>query len=297
MRSTQLARKRKALLGVVPADSPFYRFHPLSRLVGLLVLAVVPLFVHIPEVHLLFLTLISGLFVWGRVDVRQLRRYGPLVITVACFMFLVSILAPSRRSDETILRISGFTLYYESLRWTFVSYLRILAMLFATILYFSTNHESDTLIALRSAHLPFAISYVVGLSLRAAALFLEDFHTIRQAEKARGLDTTSLSLRDQTKLYSMYLIPLFVIALRRAEEISAALFARGYTLSGLPPHGGPRPDYILSRYRFRLRDWAICLGLVVFLFAMAYLQFGLHLFDIERSAFDRFIYSLVQNRR
>jgi energy-coupling factor transporter transmembrane protein EcfT len=276
-------RMRKTLLGSVPLTSPFYSLHPVTRLVGLLVLAALPLFMNMPEANLAFLALMFALFVIGRVDLRGLRIYLPLIGTVAFFMFLIVIVSPDRAPGYIPIHIGPFTTYYQSLRWTVASYIRIMAMLFATILYFSTNHERDILVGLRTMKVPFVASYVIGLSVRAAGMFMEDFRVIRQAEQARGLDKSSLKLRDLARLYGMYLVPLFTIALRRAEEISSALFARGYTVSGKVLGGGRRHDYIRDLYTIKPLDWTLMALMVVSLVVVAYLQVAHDAFRLDNS--------------
>jgi energy-coupling factor transporter transmembrane protein EcfT len=246
---------------MVPVDSPFYRYHPVTRLVLLVFLSVTPLFVDMPEINLGLILAALVLLRWGRVRMRQIRRYLPLLATVALFMFGVAFLAPGDRAHLAAFRLAGLTFYFQPMWWAFVSYCRLVAMLFGAILYFSTNRERDTLVALRSLRIPFAVSYVAALSLRSAGMFMEDFRTIREAEQARGLDLESMSVGEQAKLYTMYTVPLFAVALRRADEISNALFARGYTLSGRPAGGGPRTDYLRRRYPARRRDRALSAGL------------------------------------
>lgn len=260
MTEAQIAKK--TLLGMIPVDSPFYRFHPVTRLALLVFLSVTPLFINMPEVNLGLIALTLVLLRWGRVRMQQIRRYLPLLATVAIFMFLVAFLAPGDRARLTAVRVLGATFYFEPMWWALVSYCRLIAMLFGAILYFSTNRERDTLVALRSLGVPFAISYVIALSLRSAGMFMEDYKTIREAEQARGLDLEALSFSEKVKLYTMYTVPLFAVALRRADEISNALFARGYTLSGRPAGGGRRSDYLRKQYLIRPRDRVAAFGLV-----------------------------------
>jgi len=246
---------------MVPVDSPFYRYHPVTRLALLVFLSVTPLFVDMPEINLGLILAALVLLRWGRVRMQQIRRYLPLLATVALFMFGVAFLAPGDRARLAPFRLAGLTFYFQPMWWAFVSYCRLVAMLFGAILYFSTNRERDTLVALRSLRIPFAVSYVAALSLRSAGMFMEDFRTIREAEQARGLDLESMSVGEKAKLYTMYTVPLFAVALRRADEISNALFARGYTLSGRPAGGGPRTDYLRRRYPVERRDWTLSAGL------------------------------------
>ena len=122
---------------------------------------------------------------------------------------------------------------------------------------------------------------------------MEDFRTIREAEQARGLDTKAMRFSDQAKLYMMYLIPLFSIALRRANEISNALFARGYTITGRTSTGEHRQDYIRSTYSYATRDYvAIIIMAIIFIgTGIAQLFFGV--FAIEQSPLNIFLRQLL----
>lgn len=284
---------KKTLLGVVPADSPFYAFHPVTRLTLLFVLSVTPMFIDRPEINLAIIATTFGLFWWGRVRMSDLKKYRLLLVTVALFMFIVAYLAPGDKAQLTPVRLAGLTLYWEPMRWAFVSYVRLMAMLFGAILYFSTNRERDVLVGLRTLHLPFPVSYVAGLSLRSAGLFMEDFATIREAEQARALDLDALSLREKVKLYTMYTVPLFAVALRRADEISAALYARGYTLSGQPGTGGKRTDYLRDKFVVQARDWVVSLGLLGTLVVIAIVSRTTSVFSVQSSSLIGFVEQLL----
>jgi energy-coupling factor transporter transmembrane protein EcfT len=284
---------KKTLLGIVPVSSPFYGFHPVARLAMLAFFSVAPLFIDVPEINLALILVMFGLLRWGRVRLGNLRKYTPLVVTVAVFMFTVAFLAPGNTATLSPFRVAGLTFYFEPMWWAFVSYVRLMAMLLGAILYFSTNRERDVLVALRSIRVPFPVSYTTGLSLRSAGMFMQDFATIREAEQARALDLEALSLAEKVKLYTMYTVPLFAVALRRADEISTALFARGYTLSGRPSSGGKRSDYIRDRYRMRVADWLVTAALVTLFVAIAIASRTTTLFSADASPLQALVADVV----
>jgi energy-coupling factor transporter transmembrane protein EcfT len=179
------------------------------------------------------------------------------------------------------------------LYWTFASYWRLMAMLFGTIQYFSTNRERDTLVAVRSLKIPFVVTYFLSLSLRSAGMFMEDMRTIREAERARGLDEASMSLSDRAKLYVMYMIPLFTLAIRRADEISNALYARGYTPSGKVEGGGERTDYVLTKYKIRTLDVVLIVAQVVIFVAVGVLRMGFGVFAVTQSPLRQYLLTLL----
>ncbi len=288
------ATARKTLLGQVPISSPFYRFHPVTRLVLFIFLGIIPMFIYIPEINFTLLLVNLALLRWGKVDLRRLKIYMPIIFTVAIFMFSIVILAPGKDPSYTPLHVLGITIYYQPFFFTFAAYWRLIAMLFGTILYFSTNHERDMLVGLRTMRLPFVVSYVISLSIRSAGMFMEDFRIIREAEQARGLDTKAMRFSDQAKLYVMYLVPLFSIALRRADEISNALFARGYTLTGRVGTGGKRSDYIRSKYDLHTIDWIVMIVLITVFVAVAIAQVGFNVFSLNHSPLNIYLKTLLR---
>ena len=289
----RIAKARKTLLGYVPMISPFYDYHPATRLILFIFLGVIPLFIFIPEINILLLLVNLVLLRWGKVDTKQLKIYMPVIFTVAIFMFTVVILAPGNDPSYTPLDVFGITIYYQPVFFTFAAYWRLIAMLFGTILYFSTNRERELLVGLRALRLPFVASYVIGLSIRSSGMFMDDFRTIREAEQARGLDTKAMRFSDQVKLYMMYLIPLFSIALRRANEISNALFARGYTLTGRTSTGKPREDYIRSTYSYFKRDHIAITIMVTIFVATAIAQIFFGVFALENSPLNIYLRQLL----
>ena len=287
------ARKmRRTLLGTVPVDSPLYRLHPVTRFFTLLFFGMLPLFILVPEINLILIIIIFLMLVWAKVDISGLKIYLPLTVTVAIFMFSVSTIFPGAKPYYHSFTFLGITFYLEVFFFTFASYCRLMAMLFGTIQYFSTNRERDTLVGIRTLRAPFAVTYFFSLALRSAGMFLEDMRTIREAERARGLDETSMALRDRAKLYAMYMIPLFTLAIRRTDEISNALFARGYTPSGRIEGGGKRSDYILTLYPIHNIDYILIALMGTIFIVVAVLQLGFNVFAMENSPLYQYLLSL-----
>ena len=279
-------RMRKTLIGYVPVESPIYHFHPLTRLTLFVVTGFIPIFINMPEVNLLFIAVIFVLFAFSRVDISKLKIYMPMLFTIGIFIFLTYWLAPGDNPENIEMgSFLGKPFYYQPLRWALVSYIRILALIFASIFYFSTNRETDILAGFRSAKIPFIVSYFIGVALRAAGMFLEDLHTIREAEQARGLDSTALGFRGKVKHYTMYMIPLFTLALRRGDEISNALFAKGYSFS---IKTGKRADYMLSKYEMRRRDVFLIFLFIGGFFGIAFVSSVYDVFSVEKSLINQF---------
>jgi len=256
-----------------------------------LFLGAVSLFILVPEINVVLIILILLFLIWAKVDISGLRIYLPLTVTVAIFMFAISTAFPGPKPEYHPFKVLGITFYLEVFYFTFASYWRLMAMLFGTIQYFSTNRERDTLVAIRTLKVPFVVTYFFSLALRSAGMFLEDMHTIREAERARGLDESAMSLSDRAKLYGMYMIPLFTLAIRRTDEISNALYARGYTPSGKIEGGGKRSDYILTQYPIRVVDIVLIVLMIGIFILAGFLQIRYGYFSMEHSPLYQFLLS------
>ena len=273
----------KTLLGYVPDESPIYRVHPFVKLYFLLVVSLFPLFITGPEWNAIILIVTLLLMVFSKVDMRTLKIYVPVAISMGTIIFLSYTIFGGRQPEYFVLfRIFGFPFYWERIRDAIVIYFRILPMIATMVFFLSTSRERDVIVAMRSIRIPFVVTYVFAMGLRSAGMVLEDFQIVRQAEQARGFDTKGKSLPYKIRKYIMYMIPLFALSLRRSEEFTNALVARGYAFTG-EASKVKRADYILSRYTFHIHD-GILVGLISLLFiGIIVLRYGYGAFGLEDS--------------
>ena len=88
-------------------------------------------------------------------------------------------------------------------------------------------------------------------------------------------------------------VPLFSIALRRADEISNALFARGYNYTGRVSTGSVRSDYVRSQYHKTTLDWVGCIVLVTLFVAVGVAEIGFGVFSIQHSPLNIYLRGIL----
>jgi energy-coupling factor transport system permease protein len=273
----------KTLLGYVPEESPIYLIHPFVKLYFLLVVSLFPLFITAPEWNLLILVITLVMMVVSRVDMKTLKIYVPVAISMGTIIFLSYTIFGGRQPQYYVLfRVFGFPFYWERIRDAIVIYCRILPMIATMVFFLSTSRERDVIVAMRSIKMPFVVTYVFAMGLRSAGMVLEDFQIVRQAEQARGFDPKGKSLPYKIRQYIMYMIPLFALSLRRSEEFTNALIARGYAFTG-EASKVKRADYILSRYTFRVHDGIFVALITVLFVGIILLRYGYGAFGLEDS--------------
>ncbi|WP_342756597.1 energy-coupling factor transporter transmembrane component T [Kineothrix sedimenti] len=273
---------RKTVLGYVPIQSPIYLLHPVTRIILYLVMSFVPLLIQMPEVNLILLIGTLCLFKFSRIDMRQLKIYVPMMILVACFITFSYIVFPTKMSGEIPIVFFGFKLYLFSIMWAVMVYVRIITLLLASIFFFSTNRERDILVGLRCLRVPFAVSYFLGLTLRSAGMFLEDYGIVKEAERARGLDMENEKFLTKVSHFPMYMIPLFTLAIRRSEDISTGLYAKGTEIKGTYK-GMKRPDYLRTKFKKSALDSVVSFAAICFFAGAVILKISINAFELKNS--------------
>jgi energy-coupling factor transport system permease protein len=284
---------RKTLLGYVPEESPIYAIHPFVKLFFLLVVSLYPMFITPPEWNFLLILFILLLMYYSRVNMSTLRIYIPIVISMGTIILIsYTVLGGTHPQYELLARPLGVNIYWERIRDALIVYFRILPMIFTMVFFLSTSRERDVIVAMRSIRTPFVVTYVFAMALRAAGMVMEDFQIVRQAERARGFDPAGKSLPYKIRKYVMYMIPLFALSLRRTEDFTNALVARGYAFTGEAARI-KRADYVLTHYQFTTLDAILTIAIILSAIAIIYLRYWTGILSLEGSYFLPWLYSLL----
>ena len=102
------------------------------------------------------------------------------------------------------------------------------------------------------------LAMMMTIALRFIPTLIEETDKIMSAQKARGADMESGGIVQRARALIPILIPLFVSAFRRAEELALAMECRCY-------HGGEGRTR-LRELKSGMRDY-IALALMILLFA------------------------------
>ena len=104
------------------------------------------------------------------------------------------------------------------------------------------------------------LAMMMTIALRFIPTLMEETEKIMSAQKARGADMESGHLMQRIKALVPILVPLFVAAFRRADELALAMVCRCY-------HGGEGRTR-MTILTMSWRDWAAALFMAVLLAAV-----------------------------
>ena len=256
-----------------PGDTPAHRLDPRTKIV-LVVLYIVALF---QAKNLLTYALVAVTFVTcarvSKVGARALLKgLKPVVIIVLFTGFLNLFFTPGETLFELgFLRLTDAGIY-NALRMV----VRIMLLIMGTfLLTYTTSPIALTdalermLNPLKKLHVPVhELAMVMSIALRFIPTLIEETDKIISAQKARGADFETGNLFHRAKALVPILVPLFISAFRRADELATAMECRCY-------RGGSGRTK-LKQLRFQLRDiLTFALGAAVLAVVIVLRSYGL----------------------
>ncbi len=153
-------------------------------------------------------------------------------------MLITSLLNLFLSSGEVICRIPylGWTITDEGLRLSSFMILRLSFLLIGTSALTFTTSPVVLTDGIEAILRPFShigvpsheIAMMMTIALRFIPTFAEEADKIKKAQSARGADFSSGNLLSRVKAMIPILVPLFVGAFRRADELATAMEARCY---------------------------------------------------------------------
>ena len=257
-----------------PGKSVIHRLDPRTKLI-LLIVYIVVLFLAKSWVTygLMFLTLVLIIKVSTIPPKAVVRGMKPLVM----ILIFTGILNLFFTQEGKVLFHAGFiTVSTGGILRAVQMMARILMLISATFLLTYTTSPIALTDALESLMGPLKkvrvpvheLSMMMCIALRFIPTLIEETDKIMSAQKARGADFESGNLMQRAKALIPILVPLFISAFRRADELATAMECRCYQ------GGEGRTKMKLLRYhREDMIAFAIGAGLAVTVLILS--RFGL----------------------
>ena len=154
--------------------------------------------------------------------------FGILVLTttIAWMVFY--------RRGAVLVNIPVFHVSRLSLVFGFGRGIKLAELLAASVLFLSTTKIEEFTYGLQRMRVPYRVSFAISLSFRLVPLFIDSAVTIVDAQRLRGYDFNQGGPLERVRRYVPVVIPVFMGALRKANNMAMALEARGFGFSHEP---------------------------------------------------------------
>ena len=256
-----------------PGNTPVHRLDPRTKLL-LVVVYIVALFLceWFISYGLMALFLVTAI-VLSRIRPKALLRGLKPLLIIILFTALLNLFYTD---GEVLVHWWIFRITREGLTNAFFLVLRIMLLVMGTFLLTYTTSPialtdglESLLSPLKLLHFPVhELAMMMSIALRFIPTLIEETDKIISAQKARGADFETGNIFRRAKALIPILVPLFVSAFRRADELATAMECRCY-------HGG-KGRTKLKQLHFRTGDIvALLVGLLVLAGVIVLRCFGL----------------------
>lgn len=252
-----------------PGNSILHRLDPRTKLIGVIVY-IVALFLckqvvsyGVVAVFLIWMIKVSG--VGRKAMVRGLK---PVLI----IMIFTAVLNLLYTGGTPLIEIGFITITVEGIWKAIFMVARIMMLIMGTCLLTYTTTPIALTDAIESVfgplkklHVPIhELAMIMSIALRFVPTLIEETDKLMSAQKARGADFESGNLIQRAKALVPLLVPLFVSAFRRAEELAVAMESRCY-------HGGEGRTK-LHQLKYERRDYIAFLVLALLVIVVVILR-------------------------
>lgn len=221
-----------------PGNSLVHRFDPRLKLV-LTVAYIVLLFAASNPLGLTLSILFLGvMYKVAKIPVKMIGKSLKPILPIVLFTAVLNLFFVSGEGDPLV-HFWFLNIYAEGVRYAVLMAVRVMALIAGTSLLTYTTSPivltdaiEQLLKPLGKLHFPVhELAMMMSIALRFIPTLIEETDKIMSAQKARGADFDTGNLLQKAKALVPLLVPLFISAFRRADELAIAMECRCY-------HGG-----------------------------------------------------------
>ena len=250
-----------------PADSVIHKLDPRVKLAGTMVFIISLVAFRSVSAYVVATLALAAVIHISKVPLKFMMRglksiLMLLMITVVFNLFLIP--------GTPVLHLWKLTVTKEGIETAAFMAIRLVYLILGSSVMTLTTTPNNLTDGLEKALRPLGkiyvpvheISMIMSIALRFIPILLDETDKIMKAQMARGADFESGNLIQKAKNMVPLLVPLFISAFRRANDLAMAMEARGY-------HGGEgrtkmKPLVYASRDK---AAYAVMAGYLIVMFA------------------------------
>ena len=257
-----------------PGNSPIHRLDPRTKLIMLVVYIVALFSAGNWASYAIAFGFLAMTIAVSRIPLKAIVRGMKPLVFILIFTGILNLFFTA--GDTVLVSVWKITITLEGVVRAVFMMVRILLLISATFLLTYTTSPialtdglESLLNPLKKLRLPVhELSMMMCIALRFIPTLIEETDKIMSAQKARGADFESGNLMQRVKALVPILVPLFISAFRRADELATAMECRCYQ------GGDGRTKMKLLRYkRGDLNTFGVGILLLAAVFTLKY--FGL----------------------
>jgi len=252
-----------------PGDSLFHKLDPRVKVIMLLCITLIIFILDDPIVITGVLLAMIAIWFYVRLPKELIAMFLRFIWAM---FFIIIVLEGLTFPGRPLIIIPTYisylpyiTMSFEGVVLSTAMSLRVLAILFIAPLIIYTTPLDRLVLGMVKLKIPYVVSFIITTALNLIPSINNTIFAIQEAQRSRGHTLLEKgSFIDKIKSYIPILVPLVVYAMRNAQQLTVAMSARAFGVSG------DRTYYF--ELKFAARDY-IVLGITITITAII---FGLH---------------------
>lgn len=216
-----------------PGDSVIHRLDPRTKIIWTFFYIILLFFMKTAVGFAAFIVLTAVIIALTKIKVKYILRGIKPVLFLLIFTSLINIFMTG---ETPLFKIWFLTATKEGVIFATLMALRLVLLVAGTSLLTFTTSPISLTDGIERLMSPFskigvpahAIAMMMTIAIRFIPTILEETDKIMKAQKARGADFESGSIVSRARAMTPILIPLFISAFRRADELAIAMECRCY---------------------------------------------------------------------
>ncbi|WP_217588910.1 energy-coupling factor transporter transmembrane component T family protein [Lentibacillus saliphilus] len=245
----------------VPGQSIVHRLDPRTKIIMIFFFVFIVFFANSVPSYSILAFFAFGSIVLSRIPFRFILKGLTPIWFLIGFTFLLHIIIT--REGAVLVDLVVLKIYSGGLIQGFAISLRFFLLILVTSLLTLTTTPIEITDAIETLLNPLKkvkfpvheLALMMSISLRFIPTLMQEMDKISKAQASRGVDFRTGPIKERAKAIVPLLVPLFVSAFKRAEDLAMAMEARGYQ--------GGEGRTKLRILRISGRDWV-----ALFLFAV-----------------------------
>lgn len=255
----------------VPYNSFVHRLDPRFKIFAMILLMVC-IFLSFGSIAMNFIMygilmiMIFSIMISSHVKISSLFKQLKMMWFMIIFILIINLLVSKDESLGYFNITKNWRIYYSAIYNTLYIAIRLVLMLGLSMVLTATTTPLQLTGALEWYMYPLKfirfpvheIAMVISLALRFIPTILEETDKIMKAQASRGVDFQKGKIKEKIRSIISLIIPLFVSAFQRSDDLANAMEARGYNPQA-------------KRTRYRINKWHLrdSLSLVFILLVFA----------------------------
>lgn len=241
--------KNIALGRYIPLNTPFHRMDPRAK-IDAMFLMLIAIFIPAGFIGygIIGAVVVTCVLIAGLKFDFIIKAMKPMMFMLVFLLIVNSLVI---KEGISLLTIGSFSIYSGAIIQTLYISIRLMLMIMITTLLTATTKPLDLTLGIECLLAPFKkigvpaheIAMMISIALRFIPTLIEETDRIIKAQTSRGVDMDEGSLKEKVMAVLSLIVPLFVSAFQKAEDLANAMESRGYAPGA-------------ERTRYKVLKWA-----------------------------------------